>query len=261
MRKAISRKTRFEVFKRDSFKCQYCGRGVPDVVLELDHVTPISGGGADDLLNYVTSCFDCNRGKGSRKLSDESVVQKSRASVRAMLQRREQLDMVLESRRGYVDPLNEEASRVEEYFRANCGAALEIDDSGRKYVKALIRKFGAPAVIKAIDQAAEAYLVVDDKGQATAESCGRIFRSLRVFSNEGERGLYYIRGILRKRLNYVNEDTAIDGLRRAARRGVGIDTLRALALDSTSWSGWISDVEQLEAGWTLDTLRSQAGFH
>ena len=29
-RKAISKKMRFEVFKRDKFTCQYCGRSVPD---------------------------------------------------------------------------------------------------------------------------------------------------------------------------------------------------------------------------------------
>ena len=36
-RKSISKKARFEVFKRDSFTCQYCGRTAPDVVLHLDH--------------------------------------------------------------------------------------------------------------------------------------------------------------------------------------------------------------------------------
>lgn len=30
-RKAISKRVRFEVFKRDSFKCQYCGKCAPDV--------------------------------------------------------------------------------------------------------------------------------------------------------------------------------------------------------------------------------------
>lgn len=33
-RKSISKKLRFEVFKRDGFTCQYCGRMAPDVVLE-----------------------------------------------------------------------------------------------------------------------------------------------------------------------------------------------------------------------------------
>ena len=58
---------RFEVFKRDEFKCQYCGRSpkTDGIVLELDHVTPVCDGGRMEISNLVTSCRDCNRGKGS----------------------------------------------------------------------------------------------------------------------------------------------------------------------------------------------------
>lgn len=66
---AIGKKTRFEIFKRDVFACQYCGRIPPSVILEVDHVHPVSKGGTDDPLNLTTSCFDCNRGKSSNELS------------------------------------------------------------------------------------------------------------------------------------------------------------------------------------------------
>ena len=65
-----SKKVRFDVFKRDGFTCQYCGRTPPSVVLELDHMHPASKGGADRVDNYITACFDCNRGKGSDTLSN-----------------------------------------------------------------------------------------------------------------------------------------------------------------------------------------------
>ena len=64
----ISKKNRFDVFKRDGFKCQYCGRTPPQVVLELDHVIPRSKGGTDHQTNLVTACFDCNRGKATGDL-------------------------------------------------------------------------------------------------------------------------------------------------------------------------------------------------
>ena len=64
----ISLKLRFEVFKRDGFTCQYCGRKTPEVILELEHIIPLSKGGTDELDNLTTSCFECNRGKGKSLL-------------------------------------------------------------------------------------------------------------------------------------------------------------------------------------------------
>ena len=67
---AVSKSVRFEVFARDAFTCQYCGQRPPDVVLELDHIHPRSKGGSDDLLNLITSCWECNRGKAAKVLSE-----------------------------------------------------------------------------------------------------------------------------------------------------------------------------------------------
>jgi len=69
-REMSSRKVRFDVFKRDGFKCQYCGRTPPAVILELDHIIPKSKGGPESIDNYITACFDCNRGKGKHKLDN-----------------------------------------------------------------------------------------------------------------------------------------------------------------------------------------------
>ena len=77
-RKVLSKKVRFEIFKRDVFTCQYCGSKPPSVVLEVDHIIPVASGGDNDEDNLVTSCFDCNRGKGARSLeiSPETLAKK-----------------------------------------------------------------------------------------------------------------------------------------------------------------------------------------
>lgn len=66
---ALSVRIRFEVFKRDEFTCQYCGKKSPDVVLEVDHIVPVAGGGSDDQINLLTSCWGCNRGKSDVPLN------------------------------------------------------------------------------------------------------------------------------------------------------------------------------------------------
>lgn len=82
---AVSKKRRFEVFKRDGFTCQYCGSTPPRVVLECDHVIPVCEWGTDDEENLVTSCFDCNRGKGGTPLDAVPDTVEERARRRAEL--------------------------------------------------------------------------------------------------------------------------------------------------------------------------------
>ncbi len=68
-RRPISKRMRFEIFKRDEFACQYCGQTPPAVVLEIDHIVAVISGGSSERHNLITSCFDCNRGKGAVALS------------------------------------------------------------------------------------------------------------------------------------------------------------------------------------------------
>lgn len=62
---AVSKRTRYEVLRRDNHTCRYCGGSAPDVVLTVDHVTPVALGGTDDPSNLVAACKDCNAGKTS----------------------------------------------------------------------------------------------------------------------------------------------------------------------------------------------------
>ena len=58
--------TRFNVFLRDNFSCQYCLDRLPTHDLTFDHVIPRSRGGHTTWENVVTACGTCNLLKGSR---------------------------------------------------------------------------------------------------------------------------------------------------------------------------------------------------
>lgn len=72
-RKMGKRRLRFEIFKRDEFTCQYCGRKAPEVQLEIDHIIPKSQGGKDTKDNLITACSDCNQGKRDILLSGQGL--------------------------------------------------------------------------------------------------------------------------------------------------------------------------------------------
>jgi 5-methylcytosine-specific restriction endonuclease McrA len=57
--------TRFNLFLRDEFSCQYCGAKGD---LTFDHVLPRSRGGVTSWENVVAACSPCNLRKGSRTL-------------------------------------------------------------------------------------------------------------------------------------------------------------------------------------------------
>jgi len=68
-KKDITKSMRFDVFRRDHFKCRLCGASPavnPKVILHVDHIKPQSKGGRTTLKNLQTLCSDCNLGKGAK---------------------------------------------------------------------------------------------------------------------------------------------------------------------------------------------------
>ena len=64
--------TRREVFRRDNYTCQYCGKH--DGGLTVDHVMPRHLGGQHIWTNVVAACPSCNHRKGGRKLEESRMV-------------------------------------------------------------------------------------------------------------------------------------------------------------------------------------------
>lgn len=85
----LSKKTRFEVFKRDGFTCIYCGGRPPNVILHCDHVVAVARGGTNEIDNLVTACDACNLGKGARDLTTVPLTIEQKTAV--MRERQEQV--------------------------------------------------------------------------------------------------------------------------------------------------------------------------
>lgn len=102
---AVSKRTRFEVLRRDNYTCRYCRSTEGE--LTIDHVTPVALGGTDDPSNLVACCKDCNAGKTSTSPDEGTVTEVSDDSIRwaAAMQRA-------------ADLMSERLSEREEYVGA-----------------------------------------------------------------------------------------------------------------------------------------------
>lgn len=205
-RKNLPKKIRFEVFKRDSFTCQYCGRMAPDVVLEVDHIVPVAEGGTNDIMNLITSCHDCNSGKGKRKLSENEEVKKQQDMLKELNEKREQIEMMLEWRNELLNFDNEQIDKIEELFSSYC-TGRTFTESGRKTISKLIKKYGFIEVYDCTRISAETYYDTEDP-----ETASDVFNYIsricynRKIQNEIPvlKDVNYIVKIAKNRLSYLN---------------------------------------------------------
>ena len=67
-RRLMSDSLRYDVMKRDGFRCKLCGATAKDgVKLHVDHIIPVSRGGKTEMSNLRTLCERCNLGKGAKQ--------------------------------------------------------------------------------------------------------------------------------------------------------------------------------------------------
>ena len=148
-RKSLSKAVRFEVFKRDSFRCQYCGRSAPDVILEVDHIVPVAEGGKNDLLNLVTSCRDCNRGKSAKMLTDTTAIDRQKKQLEEANAIREQTEMLIKWKQELLSLTEKQIDAIEDIVLTLTGYGFT--ETGRRNIIKLINRFGFNEVYEATE--------------------------------------------------------------------------------------------------------------
>lgn len=252
----ISKKLRFEVFKRDSFTCQYCGKAAPDVTLQADHIEPKSKGGADDILNLITSCYDCNQGKKDRLLSDDTVIKKRKRQLDELQERREQLEMLMEWQKGLLELDSDIIQGLRDLWK-QLVPGYDISDTGLIDLKKWVKRWDLMEIADAMRVSTEQYLrypdVTEGTPKATPESAGKAFNYIpRIIANKKTmaekpylKELYYIRGILKNRLNYCNPHKALEYLEEAYAADVPYSDMTELAKTCRNWTLFVSGITDL----------------
>ncbi|WP_439643987.1 HNH endonuclease [Gemmatimonas sp.] len=275
-RRTISKRTRFDVFKRDKFRCQYCGKEAPSVVLSLreippdadaedvradglhvDHVVPRAAGGEDTITNYVTACVDCNLGKGPIPLDDDAAVRKQRAQMEDVAARREQVEMMAQWQRDLA-ALDASGVDVAVSLWESLVPGTTLNVVGQDIVAKALRRFGPEAVLDAMRTAIQSYA---QRGQDGAWDNGSLSHALNKIAgicvNRRKQEtlpelpqLYYIRGILKNRFPERWDNAEVMRLlQRAVRAGMSVEALQDHARDASTYWRWKNETEEDIASW------------
>ena len=238
-RKNLSKSVRFEVFKRDSFTCQYCGKSAPDVVLEVDHIIPVSKGGDNDISNLITSCFECNRGKSNKKLTDNQTLKLQKEELDKLSKRREQLEMMSKWRIELLNIEHEEVNKLIEIVNLENSLNISLTNTGTKNIIKLIKKYGFNEVLECS---------VISFGQYEPETAMKkieaIIKNRRMQKDNPElKDLHYIKGIAKNRFSYFDSRKAFLILKNGYDSGITIEELKAITLECKNWSEWRETIE------------------
>lgn len=250
-RQAIPKSIRFEVFKRDQFKCQYCGSSAPDVLLHVDHINPVANGGTNDIINLITACFACNNGKSDKLLSDDTAISKQKQQLEQLQERREQLEMMMNWHEGLKNLHDDINNKLKEYWE-DLAPGYSINENGMLKIKKWAKAYPFDEILKAMDSSAEQYLVFDDDtvtGESWEIAFNKILAILKVNqdskTNPDLKDFFYIRGILRNRLHYYDPKLTLEWLEAARSWGASIDELKKIASKTKNWTTFSDDIDEL----------------
>jgi hypothetical protein len=172
-REPLSKKIRFNVFKRDSFQCQYCGQTPPKVVLEIDHIQPVSKGGKNNIDNLLTACFDCNRGKSNGLLTAIPMSILEKAEI--LKEKQEQVKAFEKLNKAIQRKVQKDINTVEDAFRVFF-PDYYFNDGFRTSVKRFLEDLPVFEVVDAMDKACSRCNRIND---VTKYFCGICWKKIK----------------------------------------------------------------------------------
>jgi len=144
---------------------------------------------------------------------------------------------------------NELVKELSDYW-SELVPGFNLNENGIKGLRKLKGEFEINEIMEAMRIAATSYVqFLDDKPthesvELAWKKVGGICRIKRLEKTQPNLSrLYYIRGILKNRLSYLNEGFAIGLMKEAVEWNADIDSLERLAKTVTSWSAWRTAVE------------------
>lgn len=242
-RKSLSKSVRFEIFKRDSFTCQYCGGQAPAVILHVDHIEPVAKGGTNDLMNLITACEPCNAGKSDRRLGEHVALEKKRSQLEELQERQEQLELMMQWQKGLL-AIDRSAEQEAAAFWSELVSPYQLNEVGLQSISKILLKHSLGDVLEAMRTSVRQYVEISE-GKPTSESVEKAWNYVGRICNFRKsaaekpylRELLYVRGIIRNRM-YCDDQVALELLEDVHLSGVSVEELKAVAKAARNWTQW-----------------------
>lgn len=244
-RKKLSNTIRFEVFKRDSFTCQYCGRMAPDVVLEVDHINPVSKGGDNEILNLITSCMECNRGKGVRKLTDKDEIKKQQQQLKELNEKRIQLEMLVDWKAELLNFDIVQYEKIKALIEDIVGWTVNVAEDSKNHIIKQINKYGFETVYEATKVAFTNYYRKDENNLVQAFNyISKIAWNMdRDKKDPMNYKRNYLKKTIKKRFSYFNQDRLSFVLNKLVTDEHEYERVYSIACNSKSWTNFYENIE------------------
>lgn len=139
-RTKVTKSVRFEVFKRDGFRCVYCGADPSTGPLHVDHVEAVANGGTNEPDNLVTACEPCNLGKSDVPLGERQARRRGDLDTESASDHAEQLRAFLEAQRAKADAEKQLVEALIDVWAERDGGYYPVDFEAR--MPGLIREWG-----------------------------------------------------------------------------------------------------------------------
>jgi DNA-binding transcriptional regulator GbsR (MarR family) len=293
-RKGISQKTRFEVFKRDKFTCQYCGASAPEFVLHIDHIIPVVSGGDNNIMNLITACKSCNAGKSYRELSDQSTLEKQRRQIEDLQERKEQLELLARWRDGLKNLETETEKIIESEINKYLNPKWSISEHYKANFRRWLRKFTLKEILIAIDTSSSLYLKPDKNGYTQSSVDDFLFRipkdlSLNRLYDEKPymKNVFYVRAVGKNVFNFYDNDKLVESknviqkvfedslssLKKLSNTEVITEQelsnfcrelsegLKQITISSRSYRQWLETLQDLDCEVLADIASANTGYY
>jgi len=166
--------------------------------------------------------------------------------------RREQIEMLIEWREGLANLEDDVVAKLAMRWGSLCEGAVTLTPTGMDHLRRFIKQHGIELVMQAMQESLLTYGRREgDDHQYTKESLdtafGAIGRVAKVLSQSKTKPylkrLFYIRGILRNRLDYINEYMLMDLMEDAVAHGIDLDWMESFAKRASSWTQFKNSIE------------------